>query len=241
MDALALIASNLVAHLQTGRGLATVAATGLAGCLIVAASFVRTMVPLRTLTVLSNLAFLTAGFIAPNPAWIFLYGVLLPINTYRLAEIIRLTNRVNAVSGDADLTGVWLRPYMRARRLPAGTTLFRQGDKADSLYLLVDGKIELLEIGGVLPVGQLFGEISFFSPARVRTLTARCETDCLVLSIHDDTFKRLYFQNPRFAFTISHLITQRLTADITRLQKRIAALENNPESMGDTTRGAMAT
>src|SRR5665647_2553239 len=128
MDALALVASNLVAHLQTGRGLATLAATGIAGCLIVAASFVRTMVPLRTLTVLSNLAFLTAGFIAPNPAWIFLYGVLLPINTYRLAEIIRLTNRVNAVSGDSDLTGVWLKPYMRAKRLQAGTTLFHQGD-----------------------------------------------------------------------------------------------------------------
>lgn len=241
MDALALCTLSVVAPLQTGRGLAFVAATALAGCLVVASSFVRTMVPLRTLAVLSNLAFLTAAVLAPNLPSALLYGVLIPINTYRLAEIIRLTNRVNAVSGDSDLTGVWLKPYMRAKRLPAGTTLFHQGDKADSLYLLVEGKIELLEIGGVLPVGQLFGEISFFSPSRVRTLTARCETDCLVLSIRDATFKQLYFQDPKFAFTISHLITQRLMADITRLQKRIAALENNQELMADKTRGVTTT
>ena len=59
--------------------------------------------------------------------------------------------------------------------------------------------------------------------------------------MHDATLKQLYFQNPRFAFTISHLITQRLTADITRLQKRIAALESEQQLMADTTRGVMAT
>jgi CRP/FNR family transcriptional regulator, cyclic AMP receptor protein len=241
MDALALCTLSLVAPLQTGRGLAVAAVTALAGCLVVASSFVRTMVPLRTLAVLSNLAFLAAALLAPDLLSALLYGVLIPINTYRMAEIIRLTNRVNAVSRDSDLTGVWLKPYMRAKRLRAGTTLFRQGDKADSLYLLVEGKIELVEIGGVLPVGQLFGEISFFSPSRVRTLSARCETDCLVLSMHGATLKQLYFQDPKFAFTISHLITQRLTADITRLQKRIAALESEHELMEDTTPGVVIT
>ena len=52
------------------------------------------------------------------------------------------------------------------------------------------------------------------------------QTDCLVLSIQDATFKQLYFQHPKFAFTIGHLITHRLTADIERLQRRIAAMEN---------------
>jgi CRP-like cAMP-binding protein len=241
MDALALGTLSFVEPLQTGHGLVVAAVIALAGCLVVASSFVRTMVPLRILAVLSNLAFLAAALLAPDLPSALLYGVLIPINTYRMAEIIRLTKRVNAVSGDSDLTGVWLKPYMRAKRLPAGTTLFRQGDRADSLYLLVEGKIELVEIGAVLPVGQLFGEISLFSPSRVRTLSARCETDCLVLRMHDATLKQLYFQNPKFAFTISHLITQRLNADITRLQKRIAALEGEQELTGDTTRGVVIT
>jgi len=241
MDALALGTLSFVEPLQTGHGLVVAAVIALAGCLVVASSFVRTMVPLRILAVLSNLAFLAAALLAPDLPSALLYGVLIPINTYRMAEIIRPTNRVNAVSGDSDLTGVWLKPYMKAKRLPAGTTLFRQGDRADSLYLLVEGKIELVEIGEVLPVGQLFGEISFFSPSRTRTLSARCQTDCLVLSMHDATLKQLYFQNPKFAFTISHLITQRLNADITRLQKRIAALEGEQELTGDTTRGVVIT
>ena len=241
MDALALGTLSFVEPLQTGHGLVVAAVIALAGCLVVASSFVRTMVPLRILAVLSNLAFLAAALLAPDLPSALLYGVLIPINTYRMAEIIRLTNRVNAVSGDSDLTGVWLKPYMKAKRLRAGTTLFRQGDKATSLYLLVEGKIELVEIGEVLPVGQLFGEISFFSPSRTRTLSARCQTDCLVLSMHDATLKQLYFQNPKFAFTISHLITQRLNADITRLKKRIAALEGEQELTENTTRGVVIT
>jgi hypothetical protein len=71
----------------------------------------------------------------------------------------------------------------------------------------------------------LFGEISLFSPSRQRTLTARCESDCLVLSIAEPVFKQLYFENPHFAFQVSNLIAQRLGADIERLRQRVATLE----------------
>lgn len=237
METLALYASGLLAPLQTGRGVGIIGLTALAGCLIVASSFVRTMVPLRTLAVLSNLAFLIAAFLAQNPASVLLYCILIPVNTYRLREIMRLTERVNAAADDKDLSGVWLKPYMKPRRFAAGATVFHQGDQADTLYLLVEGKVELIEIGTVLPEGQLFGEISYFSPSRTRTLTARCQTDCLVLTIQEGVFRQLYFQNPKFAFTIGHLITQRLTADIQRLQQRIASLEKNEPSMRQATPG----
>ena len=233
MDALVLYASSFLAPLETERGFAIAVATALAGCLVVASSFVRTMVPLRTLAVLSNVAFLGAALMVPNPALALLYCILIPLNTYRLAEIIRITERVNAAADDRDLTGMWLKPYMKPKRLAAGTILFRKGDKADSLYLLVRGKIDLVEIGVVLPEGQLFGEISYFSPTRARTLTARCETNCLVLTIHEGVFRQLYFQNPKFAFTIGHLMAQRLTADIERLQKRIATMESKQHSMSE--------
>ena len=69
-----------------------------------------------------------------------------------------------------------------------------------------------MEIGKTQACAELFGEISFFSPDRERTLTARCETDCLILRIDEPAFKQLYFHNPKFAFQISNLIAYRLSA-----------------------------
>ena len=225
------IASELMRPLATPRGTAMVVVSAIGLVLVGAAAFVRTMIPLRVLTVLSNVALLVAGFLAPNPAAIAMYLILIPLNTYRLVEIMRLTDRVGAASAEGDLSGLWLKPYMKAHKMSAGTTLFEKGDPAKSLYLLVDGELEWVEIGKRQPRGQLFGEIAFFSPARARTLTGRCVTDCLVLSIAEPAFKQLYFQNPKFAFRISSLIAQRLGADITRLQA--ASVATPQPGLGD--------
>jgi hypothetical protein len=217
------IAHDLTQSLGTTRGLMQFIASLVGLGLLVLASFVRTMVPLRTITVASNVALLVAGLLAHSPAHILVYLGLIPLNTWRLMEIRRLTRRVEKASSDGDLSGIWLKPYMKPRRLRAGEVLFHRGDEADSLYLLVDGELELVEIGKRQAAGELFGEISFFSPDRRRTLTARCATDCLVLGIDEPAFKQLYFQNPKFAFQISNLIAYRLSADIERLRQETEA------------------
>ena len=51
--------------------------------------------------------------------------------------------------------------------------LFRHGDEAEHLYILVEGRVDFLEINASLGPGQMFGEIAFFSPERRRTVTAR--------------------------------------------------------------------
>lgn len=219
------IATDLARPLSTTRGLATAVFSLMGGGLALSASFVRTMVPLRALTVCSNVMLLAAAFSAPNPASVVLFLLLVPLNTYRLREIVLLTRRVQSASDRGDLSGIWLKPYMRARRLTAGEVLFRQGDKADALYLLLEGELKLVEIDKLQVCEQLFGEISFFSPEGARTLTAQCVTSCVVLSIEESVFKQLYFQNPRFAFQVSNLIAHRLGADIKRLQDRIRVLE----------------
>jgi CRP/FNR family transcriptional regulator, cyclic AMP receptor protein len=83
-----------------------------------------------------------------------------------------------------------------------------------------------VEIGKRQAVGDLFGEISFFSPDRRRTLTARCASECLILCIGEAAFKQLYFQNPKFAFQISALIAHRLSADIARLHQQVQDLQS---------------
>ena len=148
-----------------------------------------------------------------------MHGTLLPINVWRAVEMVRLTRRVTAAAAAGDLSGVWLKPYMRRTRLKAGSVLFRRGDIADHLYFLADGEMEFVEIGQSLEPGCMFGEIAFFTPDRRRTLTARCRTDCTVLSVDESTFRQLYFQNPDFGFQVVSLVAARLLADRQRLEQ----------------------
>lgn len=196
------------------------------------------MVRLRTFTVLSNACLLTTAIVGPNPVAVVLFLILLPLNTWRLLEILQITKKVTAAARDADTSGVWLKPYMKSGRHAAGTFLFHKGDGADALYLLVEGTLELVEIGKEQPAGEIFGEVSFFSPDGRRTLSARCATDCLVLSISEPTFHQLYFQNPKFAFMVARLIGQRLSKDVQRLQARVAELEARSRDAAETAEAA---
>jgi len=147
--------------------------------------------------------------------------------------MIRLTQRVNAAADVKDTSGLWLRPYMKRRRLKAGKVLFRKGDPADHLYMLTSGRIELVEIGVALPAGRIFGEIAFFAPDKCRTLTARCVENSEVLAINESTVRQLYYQNPDFGFHLIGLVAGRLTADIRRLETTLQAHEADAASAVD--------
>jgi len=192
--------------------------------LVIAGSFARTMLPLRWLAVGSDTALVIYGSLQPSTITLLVAATLLPINVFRAVEVTRLTRRVLRAQTDADLTGLWLKPHMKARRLKAGQTLFNKGDVANRLYLLVDGEMELADIGKRLESGRIFGEIALFSPSGLRTHTARCLSDCNVLEIHERTVKQLYYQNPAFGFHLIELLAGRLSADVERAE----ALKETP-------------
>ena len=196
-------------------------AAAVAAGLQVSSSFVKTMVPLRWLAVLSNCGFLAYGVLHPSFVMALMHGVLLPINCVRLREMSLLTRRVHAATNNTDRSGIWLRPYMKSSRRKAGEVLFRLGDEAEHLYILVEGRVDFPEVDASVVPGEIFGEIAFFSPERRRTLTARCGEDCVLLSIDQSTVRQLYFQNPGFGFEIVGLIAGRLSADIARLRAQL--------------------
>lgn len=204
---------QITAHLAAAAGVA----------LVVAGAFTRTMRPLRWLAVGSNIGLLVFGVLSPAPVTMIIAAALLPINVYRAIEVTRLTRRVSRAEVEAGLAGLWLRPYMKSRRLKAGQTLFSKGDKADRLYLLVEGHMELAEIGQPMVAGRIFGEVALFSPNHVRTHTVLCLTPCLVLEIHESTVKQLYYQNPSFGFHLIELLASRLSSDVERAEQRAAA------------------
>ena len=212
--------TQIIAHLAAGIGIT----------LVVVAAFVRTMIPLRLLAVGSNVGLLIYGALRPSPITMIIAATLLPINIYRAIEMTRLTRRVNRAEVAGNQSGLWLRPYMKPRRLRAGQVLFRKGERADRMYLLVEGDMELADIGVKLDSGRIFGEIALFSPNKIRTHTVRCMTPCTVLVISYGTVKQLYFQNPSFGFHLIELLASRLGNDVERAERRLRESDQRPAS-----------
>jgi hypothetical protein len=215
-------AANFLDSLAEPQQLLALASVVIAVALTVAGSVVRTIVPLRWLAVGSNIGFMLYGALHPSLPMLALHLTLLPINLVRVVQMTRLTRRVAGAVSSHDDWGIWLRPYMRTARLKAGAVLFRKGDIADQLYLLAEGRIELVEIGMLMEPGRVFGEIAFFAPDRRRTVTARCVAPCTVLSINEEKFKELYYQNPDFGFEVVRLVAGRLSGDVQRLRAQLA-------------------
>ena len=219
----------LAAFDQPGQGLA-LASAAVAAVLVIVSAFVKTMIPLRWLAVGSNLGFIVYGVMHPSLLMVALHTVLLPVNLFRVRQMVLLTRHVSASAADPRQIELWLRPYMRSRTLAAGEVLFKQGERADRLYLLVAGHIDLPEVGGRMLPGQIFGEIAFFAPEGRRSSGAVCTTACTVLSIDGDTFMQLIHQNPDFGLQVLRLVATRLSQDVQRLQSQGAAALSAPAS-----------
>lgn len=210
--------------LITPEGVIAIASALAASAFNIAGTFVKTMIPLRWLAAGGNLGFMVCGALMPSLPMLILHSLLLPINSLRAVQMMRLTRRVNRAAADTTNSGFWLRPYMTRKKLPAGAVVFHKGDPADQLYMLADGRIELVEIGVILTPGRIFGEIAFFHPEKKRTMTARCVDKCQLLSIDEAGMRQLYYQNPEFGFQLIALVAGRMHADVERLRAEMNAV-----------------
>jgi CRP/FNR family cyclic AMP-dependent transcriptional regulator len=206
----------------------------LAAVLVIASSSMRTMVPLRVLSIASNLVFIVYGLAAGLLPILFVHGVLLSINSIRLFQLQRLVRSVKAATR-SDLALDGLLPFMTPRRFEQGEILFRKNDPAPEMFYVLSGEIRLQEIGRIIGAGTVLGEISMFSPDRARTATAVCATAGELLAMSEDKVKQLYFQNPRFGFHLVQLITARLIENCARLEALPARM---PELDGPRARAA---
>ena len=185
--------------------------------LVVASSSMRTMTPLRTLSIASNLTFIGYSLLEGLLPLLLLYCLLLPINAIRLIQMQRLVRSVKkAAHGDLALEG--LLPFMTRRKVVRGEILFRKDEPAREMFYLLAGEIRLQEIGRTIGAGAVLGEIGMFSPERRRTATAICATEGELLAMTEDQVRRLYFQDPRFGFHLVQLITRRLVENCARLE-----------------------
>src|SRR5665213_1614153 len=191
---------------------------GYAASAAVLATFcMSTMIPLRILGLASNVLFMAYGYIDHLYPVFILHAFLFPVNALRLVQFHRLVRDIRDAHRE-DLSIQSLLPFMKRKKCAAGEILVRKGDKADRLYYLLDGELEIVDFGKVLNAGSMIGEIGVFAPKQTRTATVKCRTDCNVFELTAHKAKELYFQDRSFGFAVMQLI-------ITRL------VENNEQTM----------
>jgi hypothetical protein len=192
--------------------------------LYVATLMVRTIVPLRVLAIISMLFFIGYGALAGAVATFLLYLLSLPINIFRLHQMLNLVKKAR-VSAQGDLSMDWLKPFMTARKYKSGDVLFRKGDAAKEMFYTVTGKFLVKEIGIEIPPGRIMGELGFLSKNSRRTQTVECIESGDVLTMSYDKLLEIYFQNPEFGYYFLRLSSDRLMQNISRLEGIIE--ENN--------------
>ena len=97
-------------------------------------------------------------------------------------------------------------------QLAPGDFLFREGDKGENMYVLLEGEIEILLGDFVLETigqGALIGEMALIHDS-TRTATAVAKTPCRLAEINRRRFHFLVQQTPHFATHVMKTLADRL-------------------------------
>jgi Cyclic nucleotide-binding domain len=205
-------------HLAEHAGTAT---SFFASIFVVATLSMRTMIPLRVFGILTNIVLISTAIPTHNYPTLVLHTVLLPLNAYRLHQMLQLVRDVKK-SVNSDLSMEWLKPFMTERKCAPGEVLFYKDEKAEDMLYIVSGRFKLVESGIELPVGAIVGELGMLSPSNVRTQTLECVKAGVILSVSYTKVEELYVQNPAFGFYFLRLASARLFENIDKLEQRLA-------------------
>ncbi|HEV8580016.1 MAG TPA: cyclic nucleotide-binding domain-containing protein [Thermoanaerobaculia bacterium] len=100
--------------------------------------------------------------------------------------------------------------------LKAGEYIFREGELGTEMYIINEGKVEILnqvgdeeQILAVLEKGDFFGEMSVLEDLP-RAASARAATDVRLLQINGSTFDQLLQGNPEIAVRMMRKLSRRL-------------------------------
>jgi hypothetical protein len=180
----------------------------------------KTMVPLRLVSMFCNSCFIVYGIFDDVYPTLMLNSVLLPLNGFRLFQIKQMLVKVRDAShGDSSID--WLKPLMSSRHCRKGDILFHKGDAADSLFYSVTGNYRLNDTELLIPPGEIVGELGLLSPDHRRTQTLECLEDGDMLTITYEQVSQLYYQNPQFGFYFLQLTSKRLFQNVARLQEEL--------------------
>jgi CRP/FNR family transcriptional regulator, cyclic AMP receptor protein len=152
--------------------------------------------------------------------------ILLPLNTFRMIQMVRLISRANRVA-KGDLSIDWLKPFMNHREAAAGELLFAKDDPAETMFYTLAGRYCLRESGLEVPPGRLVGERAFLSPGNRRSQTLESLEAGSVLAIPYDQLRQLYLENREFGSYFLRLTSERQFQNMTAMEREIARLRTD--------------
>jgi serine phosphatase RsbU (regulator of sigma subunit) len=122
-------------------------------------------------------------------------------------------------------------------RVEPGEVLFREGEPGESLFAILEGRLEVLlgmgtpdeKVIASLGPGDFLGEMSLLIPGRMRTASARAAELSLLWKMTRADFDALMVRQPRLAYTMVQTLTKRLdstnTAAFRDLQEKNRQLQ----------------
>ena len=138
-----------------------------------------------------------------------------------MSKVIDNLRRVEIFGGLLDDELLKVAGLCTAMRVPAGKTIFKEGDGGDELYIIHDGSVRVMintrtpegtfapSTINLLYSGQCFGEMILLdSAARSATVVAMDPVTLIVM--HEPAFRQLCDANPRIGYVVIRNLAQDL-------------------------------
>jgi len=133
--------------------------------------------------------------------------------------VLSALRRHHLFSGLAETSLQGIAAHTSAKRLPAGFTLFHQGDAAEHFHVLISGQVKLHRVTcdglekviEVVRPGEAFAEAMVFNKQREHPLSATTLKESLVLSVQNNHYLRLLQTQPQLCMQLLSSLSARLT------------------------------
>ena len=137
----------------------------------------------------------------------------------------------------ADEAATELRGLLTLRALPAGTLLFKRGDRGDAMYLIEGGAVRIYIIDedndevtlAELEQGDFFGEMALVED-QPRTAFAQVTADARLAELTREDFLAFVRRNPEVALAMVSAISERLRRTDELLHQRVTRNVNEEEA-----------
>ena len=94
----------------------------------------------------------------------------------------------------------------------AGETVFEEGEPGDVMYLVKEGRVNVMrgeQVINTIKPGGIFGEMTLIG-SEPRSATAVAVTDCQLLPVDEERFLFLVQQTPYFSLHVMRVLADRL-------------------------------
>ena len=105
-----------------------------------------------------------------------------------------------------------LRGVLDSFRLSAGETLFREGDEGDRMFVVLEGRLDILVGETIVETatdGSIVGEMALIDDAP-RAASVVAASPCRLVAIDRKRFQSLVQSNPAFATHVMKVLADRL-------------------------------